>query len=116
MSWGTTSATTATAVPTSRAASPPSLPTRERAYSAITLRVVGQADRASDREHSVVDEHDRDAIGGEHAREAVRRALEQGLRIALRAHDLLELGRCLRPRLELGRGALHPPERVLLDQ
>ena len=82
----------------------------------IALRHIREAEGAPDRQDAIVHEHDRDAVGREDAREAARRAFEQRLRVALRAHDLLELARRFRPRLELRGGTLDPPERVLLDE
>jgi len=58
---------------------------------AVPSRFIRETDRAAHGERAVVDEHDGHAVRAEHTGEAGRRALEEGLWIALRAHELLQL-------------------------
>ena len=83
---------------------------------AVPTRFIRQTDRAAHGEDAVVDEHDRHAIGAEHARETGRRPLEERLGVALRSHELLQLARRFGACLELGGRTLDPPEGVLLDE
>src|SRR5207248_4754655 len=83
---------------------------------AVAPRLVGQAQRATDREHAVVDELDGHAIRAEHARQSGDRAIQERSGVALGANALLQLGRGSGPGLALRGRALDPPERVLFDE